>query len=288
MSPPLDPRIFTRSLMGRMSLECGDDLTHRFQLDTDEIVDTAVILGTGWGDAFPFEATHTTSMHELAGYSGKLDELDGHQRRLELGTVDLGDGKRKRIIVQRGRVHMNEGEFNPFAPMMVRLQIESLIAMGVTKFVMTCAVGAIWDHLREGDLYYITDFLSWGSDVMPLFPGEFVNPAACIDLTGANYFKGKGSLRQDKRHLYHGPHIMFYGPHFESIADKRRMKEAGAGVVGMSIKPECTIAALYPDVSVRPIALVTNDNQEAPDHKTHRDRAKEVADKLAMALKLLI
>ncbi len=268
-----------------MLQKCERDLRHRFDLAHDEEIDAAIVLGTGWGDAFPFEATHTVRLTEIGAFS-KLDELEGHERRLELGTVEV-DGKPKRVIVLRGRIHMNEDTFNPDVRLMVRLQIEVLIKLGVKKFVLTCAAGALWGHLSMGDLFYITDFVSWGSDTMPLFPGEFVNPAACIDQDATRHFQPDGALRE-RDELNMGPYVMFRGPHFESIGDKRLMLNSGGAVVGMSVKPECSVAALYPDVKVIPVALITNDNKETPDHETHRDRAKEVAEKLSRALMLLV
>jgi len=269
-----------------MLQECERDLRHRFDLAPDEEIGTAIVLGTGWGDAFPFEATHTVPLTEVGAFS-KLDELEGHERRLELGTVEI-DGKPKRVIVLRGRIHMNEDTFNPDVRLMVRLQIEVLIKLGVKKFIITCAAGALWNHLSKGDLFYITDFVSWGSDTMPLFPGEFVNPAACIDQDAGQHFRVGGALREDGEEYYSGPYVMFRGPHFESIGDKRLMLNSGGAVVGMSVKPECSVAALYPDVKIIPVALITNDNKETPDHETHRDRAKEVAQKLSRALMLLV
>ncbi len=148
-----------------MLQECECELRHRLELGPEETIPFAIVLGTGWGDAFPFTATHTVPLNQIGAFS-QLDELEGHERRLELGLMEI-NGKPTRVIVLRGRIHMNEDTFNPAVRLMVRLQIEMLIKLGVKKFLLTAAVGGLLPELRAGEVVVVDSFPSWGNETLP-------------------------------------------------------------------------------------------------------------------------
>lgn len=100
-------------------------------LEPMDTINTAVVLGTGWAEAFPFQAQHSVSMVDLHGPFEAVEDLEGHARSYEIGTVTG-----KRLIVLRGRVHMNEFTFNPSGKLAVRAQIELLIGLGVKTLIL--------------------------------------------------------------------------------------------------------------------------------------------------------
>ena len=243
-----------------------NEIRRRFEPGPNEEIPIAVVLGTGWGDAVEFEATHTIKLIELDAFS-LLGEVEGHERRLELGTMKLL-GKTRRVIVLRGRIHMNEDTFSPAVRLMVRLQVEMLIKLSVKKFLLTAAVGGLWTDLEAGDIVVASSFPSWGNEVMPCWPATFDEPASALDQGMLEIFRKREDNEAPRLRV--GPYIFFRGTHFEDRThDKPRMSKFSA-VVGMSCKPECSVIMEYEDVSAVVLACLSNDSKEKPDHEKHR------------------
>jgi purine nucleoside phosphorylase len=254
-------------------------LRGRLGLSRTDSIDTAVVLGTGWGDSFPFNAHRVVKMSDVVAFRG-LEEMPGHKRQFEIGTVDLS-GALHRIVALRGRIHMNEDTFDPRVRILVRLQIDVLIKLGVRKFILTAAVGSLKSDLLARNIVVVDSFPGFGQDIMPNFPGEFTNIKGALN--GAMIEKLKDSFRQ-------GSYVFFRGSHFEDkTRDKYQMAAMGGTVVGMSVKPECfTIAAarqrLGFDISAVVLCYVTNDMVEEMDDAMHRARAEEDKDALSQAI----
>lgn len=251
-----------------------DRLRDGFEMGLNDTVSTAIILGTGWADAFPFEAEHKVGMRMLSGPFAAVERLDGHDRTYEIGTV-----AGKRIIVLRGRVHMNESLFNPTGKLAVRAQIEVLLKLGVKNLVLTAAVGSLTHEIPAGCVVYIDGWISNWAEEMPLFGGEFVSPEMALFSDPHRILR----ISPPGLTMFRGLHIFWCGPHFESLRDKKHMHELGASCVGMSIKPEATVAALH-GVHVIPLGFVTNAPEEVMTHEHHRHVAKTAAPKLGALL----
>lgn len=74
------------------------------------------------------------------------------------------------------------------------------------------------------------------------------------------------------------------GPDFEGRRhDKGNFAKLGADTVGMSVKPECCVAALY-EARAMGIAFITNDDKEVHTHETNVARAKASSEKLGAFL----
>lgn len=271
------------------------EVSRAFDLGPEDTFDTAIVLGTGWGDQFRAQILHSIKLSSLAAFSD-LDELEGHERKLELAEVEVvaqdeqGTIKKK-IWILRGRVHMNEDTFNQSVRLMVRLQIEVLIKMGVTRLVLTNAAGALIPPplMRDGDIVSIDKLPSFGpGEVLPLFPGEFKSPESVLDLEWVRHSTSTTFATNTGMRFVAGPYMYYRGPHFENAGDKEEMRKRGAVCVGMSTKPECAVAALYPDVKVIALVFISNDSEEEPDHQLHQDRAHRHAEKLGKALSLAI
>ncbi len=255
-----------------MLAEAEAELRHRFGLSKTNAIETGVVLGTGWGSQLQTDGSRVAPMNTMGAFTG-LEVLDGHRRQFEIATVND-----RPVLVLRGRIHMNEDTFNPNVRAMVRLQIEVMIRLGVKRFVLTSAVGGLTSEYRTGDLVFIRHFLSWGQEVFPLFPGEFKDPERCLCVPIEAITISDDLVTKGARHVF------FRGTHFESRTDKRNMASMGGHVVGMSLKPECAVAALHPGVKVVPLGYITNDNEEAPEHGVHLQRARDDAERLSRAL----
>lgn len=266
------------------------ELRHALGIGADDMFDTAVVLGTGWGEQLDTEVLAFVQLKNLRAFSA-LDELDGHERRLEIIEVDtISNGiiSKKPILILRGRIHTNEDSLNPNVRILVRLQIELLIKLGVKKLILTCSAGALTNDLMDGDIITINRLLSFGNEMMPLFPGEFVRPEGVLDQEWVKHSTTKTFAVNTGISFKRGPYMFFRGPHFETTADKREMFKRGAICVGMSIKPECAVAALYTDVRVIALGFISNGIQEEPNHTLHKDRAHKHAVRLSKALALAI
>lgn len=272
-----------RAIYDRQVNRCAAWLRRHLKLAPEEHIETAFVLGTGWGDAFAFEPDAQVAMKELHGPFVHLEDLDGHARRYEIGTVTG-----RRIIVQRGRVHMNEFVFNPEGKLAVRAQIEVLLRLGVKNFVLTTGVGSLSTDIAPGDVVFIDGWLSAWSEEMPLFPGEFTNPE---DVLQTQMIDAITQAAPEGLRVVHGSHVFWQGPHFEGRRyDKSSMRHAGGDCVSMSVKPEAAVASLYADQGVKIIALgfVCNTQEEAMEHEHHRNVAREAAPKLARLLQAII
>lgn len=246
-------------------------------LEANDTVDTAVVLGTGWADAFPFKAECKIPMRKLGGVFKAVEKLEGHDRIYEIGMV--GD---KRIIVLRGRVHMNEFVFDPAGKLAVRAQVEVLIGLGGKKIVLTTGVGGLTDEVPVNGVVLIDGWASDFSEEMPFFPGEFKNPE---DTIMTDHFDAIIAAGPEGLPIVTGGHVFWHGPHFEGRRyDKSHMAARGASCVSMSVKPEACIAALYPGVRTLPMGFVCNGPTEPMDHDNHRAAAKAAAPLLGQLL----
>jgi purine-nucleoside phosphorylase len=236
----------------------------------------AIVLGTGWGDALALEDARSIAMTDLPGFAG-LGALAGHQRRVETGTLDGIE-----VVLLRGRVHLNEHPSDPALPLMVRLQIEMLLALGVTTLVLTAGVGGLGTGVRAGDLVVIDGFITLFAPPLPLFAGEFEEADTVLDqeLRRIALTTDDGDLPRQG-----GGYAMLRGPNFESRRyDKRLLRAFGARVVGMSVLPEACVAMLHPGTRVLALGYVTNDDVEEHSHEKNVGRAKDEGEKLGQYL----
>jgi len=246
-------------------------------------VRTALVLGTGWGDAVSFDRISQVSFETVPGFE-RLRPLEGHARRVEYGLMG-GEP----VLVLRGRVHLNETIVGGFTYPNVRLQIEMLLQLGVGRLILTCAAGSLDNRAAIGDVVIIDGFVTVFAPPMPLYGGEFVSPEDTLDhrLQGLAYRCAEGTLDDDAVEI--GGHVMVRGPFFEGRRyDKPLLAQTGATVVGMSVLPEACVAALYPGTRVLALAFVTNDDQEEHSHETNRERAQEAAGRLGGYLDRII
>lgn len=242
-----------------------------------------VILGTGWGDLLAMENEKVTPLREFPAFreAGNLERLEGHKRHLVLGTV-----AGKPVAALRGRVHLNEHPTSRFVPLMVRMQVEILIALGVKKLILTAAVGSLTENVKVGDVVLVDGFVTLFAPPMPLFAGEFVSPEDTLDALLRFHAK---NAEPEELTVREGGHVMVRGPFFEGRKyDKAFLRQTGASVVGMSMLPEACVAATHEGVRVLGLGFVTNTASEEHSHETNQARAKEKASLLGGYLKKII
>jgi len=199
----------------------------------------AVILGSGLSgvagavrnaDTIPFAEIPFFPVSTVAGHEGKL-------------LVGEWDGRA--VLVMQGRVHFYEGH----TMAEITLPLRMMQTMGVETLIVTNAAGAVNPEFRAGDVMLITDHLNllgmMGSnplmgpnydEIGPRFP----------DMSQAydrEYCKlAREVARRSSIPLREGVYAELSGPSFESPAELRFLRLAGADAVGMSTVHEVIVA----------------------------------------------
>ncbi len=287
-----------RAIDARNAAKAAADLIKRkLQIAEDAPPKIGLILGTGWGEALPWDLPPASASFEAIG-PFKLDQLEGHARQVLSGTV-AGIP----IVALSGRIHLNEASGDPDISRMVRLHAQMLLELGVRTLVVTAAVGGLVPAAATGNVVVIDGLVTAFAPDLPLFVGEFCSPEDILDKDLQRI--ALEALEKTGFAPTSGGHVMVRGPFFEGRKyDKPLLRQAGASVVGMSILPELAIASLYrhpekidpsrPDkewlVPARALALgfVTNNDTEEHRHETNQERARAKSDALGAFLKILI
>jgi len=147
--------------------------------------------------------------------------------------------------VMQGRVHFYEG----YSMAQVTLPVRVMQRLGIEILIVTNAAGAIHPDFAPGDLMLITDHLNMigMSGINPLIgPNDPALGQRFPDMSQA-YDRALGELarqaaRQRNVILREGVYVGLSGPAFETPADLRFLRMAGADAVGMSTVPEVTVA----------------------------------------------
>lgn len=256
--------------------------------------EVGIILGTGWGDVLMDEVVSENKpwvMFRLADISGfealrNMPAIAGHCRELHLGQAGG-----KIVAMLRGRIHLNESHKEEELQMMVRLQVEMLIQLGVKHLILTNAAGSLKKEIKVGEVVVHNGFVTLFAPPLPLLAGEFVNPEDTLKIDNNTKILlaalGEGIVC----HL--GAGAMVRGPGFEGRKhDKRILRQCGASMAMMSILPEAAVAALYQDpdeeVKVYAVSFITNTASEEHSHEENQRRAHESSAKLGAMLLHLI
>lgn len=210
--------------------------------------DVAVVLGSGWQAAADAIGTPELEvpLAELGGFA--QPGVKGHAP-----SVRYLKKEQSRVLLYLGRVHLYEGH-DPHA---VAHGVRTAIAAGCRTVVLTNAAGGIDPGYAVGQPVLISDHLNltgrsplWG----PLPPEV---PSRFIDLSEAYSSRLRALARELDPSLAEGVYAGLPGPHFETPAEIRMLRGAGADLVGMSTVME-TIAARHLGAEVLGISMVSN------------------------------
>jgi purine-nucleoside phosphorylase len=211
--------------------------------------DVALVLGSGWApaaDAIGVPAAEF-SLEELGGFAEP--SVPGHSamaRSVVLGSV--------RVLIYLGRTHLYEG--HPVDA--VVHGVRTAAAAGCQAIVLTNASGGINASYRVGQPVLLSDHINLtgrsplaGPEPPPGYGSRFV------DLTAVYSPRLRALARQVDPSLAEGVYAALPGPHYETPAEIRMLRSAGADMVGMSTALEA-IAARHLGVEVLGISLITN------------------------------
>lgn len=212
--------------------------------------DIAVVLGSGWAPAAAAlgAAVAEVPLTELGGFPEPA--VAGHVAAVR--SVRVGDG---RVLVFLGRVHLYEGH----SPAAVVHGVRTAIAAGCTTVVLTNAAGGIRADLRPGQPVLISDQLNLtGSSPLAGLPaGAAPGRPLFADMTSVYSQRLRAVAWAQHPELADGVYAALLGPQYETPAEIRMLRTAGADLVGMSTALEA-IAARHLGAEVLGISLVTN------------------------------
>jgi len=251
---------------------------------TDLIPDIALVLGSGLGAlADDVEDAVVISTSEIPHYPAST--VVGHAGRLVLGTL----GGRPVLVIQ-GRVHSYEGH----TPREVAFPVRLAHALGAKRLLLTNAAGGINPAFGPGTLMLITDHLNltFASPLAgPVGEGEVRFP----DMSNPYEDGWRGTARNIALTLgipyREGVYVWTSGPSYETPAEIRFFRQAGADAVGMSTVPEAIQAAAL-GLPVLGISTITNPaaglNAEALDHEEVLEVGRAVRDQLATWVRAIV
>lgn len=164
----------------------------------------------------------------------------GHIGRFVIGALEG-----KPVIVMQGRIHYYEG----YSMGEITLPVRVMHRLGAHSLVVTNAAGGVNSEFVPGDVMLITDQLNLMGmsglnplmgpnldEIGPRFP-DMSQPydREYIDMA-------RKTAKENKLTLREGVYAGLSGPSFESPADLRFLRLAGADAVGMSTVPEVIVA----------------------------------------------
>jgi purine-nucleoside phosphorylase len=213
-----------------------------------EEFDAAVVLGSGWRDAADAigAAELEVPLADLGGFA--RPGVEGHAASVRY----VHRGQRK-VLVYLGRVHMYEGH-DPHA---VVHGVRTAIAAGCRTVVLTNAAGGINAGYTVGQPVLISDHLNLTGRSPLSGPLPPQVPIRFTDLTDAYSDRLRVRARDLDPSLAEGVYAGLPGPHFETPAEIRMLRTAGADLVGMSTVMEA-IAARHLGAEVLGISIVSN------------------------------
>jgi purine-nucleoside phosphorylase len=198
-----------------------------------------LILGTGLGGlAETIQKTTIIPYSELPGWP--VSTVVGHAGRLVLGELE-----HQALLVMQGRIHYYEG----YDMAQVTLPVRVMQRLGVEILIVTNAAGAIHPDFVPGDVMLITDHLNLVgmAGLNPLigpnldeFGPRFPDMSQAYDRNLSDL--ARKVAKENQIILHEGVYVGLCGPSFESPADLRFLRLAGADSVGMSTVPEVIVA----------------------------------------------
>lgn len=214
-------------------------------------IDFGLILGSGLGDlaneitnpvVIPYNEIPHFPVSTVVGHAGQLvyGELSG-----------------KKVLAMQGRFHYYEGH----SMQTVTYPVRVMAALGAHSLVVTNACGGVNESFQPGDLMLITDQINYmGSNPLIGANDEEMGPRF-PDMSNAfdkEYRQIAEKVANDKGlHIKEGVYMAFSGPTYETPAEVRFARIAGADAVGMSTVPE-VIVAVHNGLRVLGVSCITN------------------------------
>ena len=215
-----------------------------------EVGDTALILGSGLGElGDEVEKRKAVSYKKLPHFPSS--SVEGHKGELVSGYL-----AGKKVLVFQGRFHFYEG----WSLSEITYPVKVISMAGVKNIIITNAAGGVNKKFSPGDLMLLTSHINymggnpligeWDTlgprfpDMSEVYSGEFIK-------------KAEKSALKLKIKVQKGVYLAATGPSYETPAEIKFFRTAGADAVGMSTVPEA-IVANYLGMKVLGISCISN------------------------------
>lgn len=203
------------------------------------------------------------------------------------GRFVYGRHQGKSLVALQGRVHLYEG----YSPAAAAFPIRVLMALGVSRIVLTNAAGGLAADMVPGDLMLISDHLNLtgtnpllGSNDDRLGP-RF--PDMTDTYTQTLRVKVRAIAQKIGIDLKEGVYAGLLGPSYETPAEIKMVQTLGADAVGMSTVLEA-IAASHGGAEVVGISCITNLGAGISNEKLSHAEVKETASRVEAAFADLV
>jgi purine-nucleoside phosphorylase len=271
----MDHEVFTRQQYG--------EIAQFIRARTERGPTVGLILGSGL-NALADEMTDADRLafDQIPGFVGTT--VQGHQGKLVFGNISGQE-----VVIMQGRVHAYEGHSMQRVTLPVRVMAE----LGVRTLIVTNAAGGVNPSFRAGDLMLIVDHIGfmtmvggnplWGPNdetLGPRFPA--MNNAYDKQLRRLTLEVARERGIDLKQGVYAG----LGGPTFETPAEIRFLRMAGADACGMSTVPE-VIVARHMGLRVLGISGISNATIDDPDAEESANHEEVLAAGREMTPKLM-
>lgn len=268
-----------------ITLKQIDEVVDAIRARTSLLPRVGMILGSGLGTlAEVVEDPEFIPYRELPSWP--VSTVEGHEGRLVFGKLEG-----QPVIVMQGRVHYYEG----YSMDLVTLPVRVMQRMGVEILIVTNAAGAVNPNFKPGDLMLITDHLNLigMAGLSPLRGPNLDELGPRFPDMGNAYDPALGVLArrvaaQNSILLHEGVYVCLAGPSFETPADLRFLRQAGADAVGMSTVPEVTVAR-HGNTRVLGFSGVSNkanlDGSTLTTHEEVLEAGKQIVPKLTAVIR---
>jgi purine-nucleoside phosphorylase len=222
-----------------------------------------VVLGTGLGELAGRLAAPWSLDAAVTGWLAR-STATGHAGRVAGGTVHG-----RPVVLLQGRVHAYEG----FPSETLGRGVELLAALGATTVLLTNAAGGLRPDMQRGELVVVSDHIDLvrRTTAVPaagVAPFREVYDADLAELAIEATRRAGVAARK-------GVYAYVLGPSYETRAEYRMLRRAGADVVGMSTVPEAVTARRL-GLRVAAVSVVTNvARPDAPDETDAEDVCRE-------------
>lgn len=223
----------------QITLEMIDRVAGSIRSKVEDQPRVGLILGTGLGNL-----AESVGEPVILPYAEipewPVSTVMGHAGRLVIGRLE-----NQPVLVMQGRIHYYEG----YSMQQVTLPVRVMQRLGVEILIVTNAAGAINPDFTPGDVMLITDNLNFSAmaGLNPLIGPNLDELGPRFPDMSQSYDRrlcelSRQAARQADLLLREGVYVGLSGPSFESPADLRFLRLAGADAVGMSTVPEVIVA----------------------------------------------
>lgn len=211
---------------------------------TDATADVAIILGSGLGDYAERVDGVSIPYLEITGFPHST--APSHKGVLHIGTLHG-----RKVVTLQGRLHLYEG----YSPQETVFPLEVVQALGAQSVILTNISGSLNSEYETGNIIGISDHIYLpgltGHGALVGRRNEGRSPFVNLTQTYDKDWLASINLEQS------GVYACLAGPHFETPAEGRMLRNMGADMVGMSTVHEAVMAR-YLEMRVLGLSLIVN------------------------------